>query len=75
MSYDNEDVWMMLYNLMKNCEYVVYDDLWFYVYLYIINASQYIIHVCYDEYSHPLRCCYVLWCLYSWGTNTQDKEL
>ena len=26
LSYDNDDVWMMLYNLMKNCEYVVNDD-------------------------------------------------
>jgi len=25
-NYDNDDVLMMLYNLMKNCEYVVDDD-------------------------------------------------
>jgi len=27
VSYDDENVWMMLYNMMKNCEYVVYDDI------------------------------------------------
>jgi hypothetical protein len=46
MSYDNEDVWMMLYNLMKKCEYVVYDVMP----IYILFMHPYI---CYNEYSHP----------------------
>jgi hypothetical protein len=28
---------------MKNCEYAVKDDQWFYAYLYIIHVSQYML--------------------------------
>jgi len=42
-NYDNDNVLMMLYNLMKNCEYVAKDDQWFYAYLYIIHVSQYML--------------------------------
>jgi len=32
-------------------------------------------NICYDVNSHPFVVACVLWCLYPWGTDTQDGEL
>jgi len=74
MSYDNEDAWMMFYNLMKNCEYVVYDDIWCYAYYYIIHVSQYMLWWIFSPLCYCC-CCFILWCLCSWGTDSQDEHL
>jgi hypothetical protein len=32
-------------------------------------------NIYYDVNSHPFVAACVLWCLYPWGTHTQDEEL
>jgi len=33
-------------------------------------------NICYDKYSNPFIVVVVyLWCMYSWGADTQDEEL
>jgi hypothetical protein len=71
LNYDKYDVWMKIYNLINNCEYVVNDDPWCYVYLYIIHGSQLNVMM----YILTSLLLLYLWCWYSWGANTRDEEL
>jgi len=65
------DVQMVMYNFMKDCEHVVNDEQWCFVYLYIIHVFQLNIMM----YILTLFVVVVFMCLYSWSTYTQDEEL